>query len=760
MLGGAGSAALAGGMTGLASGTGFMAGASTALTAIPVWGWAAMAIMALLGSMDDSGTPHMGGAGAYSKATGTTLGEASEAYTGFDLTADQYMDDANKEFGSMSKSIAELLEGTSKAFGGRASYSVGTGFADDSSEDGAWGALRIVRDGKVVVDWGNGDDKWPGKEFADGEEGRAAYMTAAIAGVRDALKEETPGWADAMLDALGDAPTLDQLATTVTQINQVQAALDSLGKAMPWLADMSDEVTTSLVTEAGGIDSFTAAHQAYLQAMYSEQEQQALSQSQLAGALAEQGLQMPASIAAWRDLTEAQDRTTESGQQAYLTMIQLGPTFAAQMDAMLQDAGISADSMASVIRDGMLGRLSAEDAGGQVADMIVGGIYNAMASSASTMVTNILMQGIVQPMVQAAATGAVVSSAASQAAINATVAQAKLALAAIGAVLNDPAVQAAIADIGTQTSALFANYKAPTLPAYTPMASSSASSASSSVAAATAATNAWDKAYSALERAVEAQRQAAEEQLAAATAVYDLARANARELRNEVEANVQMDATAGRSFFESALQTLQTSGYLPDQDALGEAVTAARAGLDSKVYTSAYEYNRDRLVLAGQLQQLADLAEPQKTAAEQQLDYLEGVLNTAKAQLNFLEGIYNNDVSVSTALATWLKTIPASVRAVASMPSLPAFAVGTDYVPTDMLALIHQGEQIVPKAYNPHANGQGAGRTDDLLQVLIVEVRSLHARLAVVERHNERAALTLDDVARGRRTFKTQEVSA
>lgn len=42
-----------------------------------------------------------------------------------------------------------------------------------------------------------------------------------------------------------------------------------------------------------------------------------------------------------------------------------------------------------------------------------------------------------------------------------------------------------------------------------------------------------------------------------------------------------------------------------------------------------------------------------------------------------------------------------------SMPVLPSFDVGTDYVPRDMIAQIHEGERITPKAFNP-AIGNGA----------------------------------------------------
>ena len=42
----------------------------------------------------------------------------------------------------------------------------------------------------------------------------------------------------------------------------------------------------------------------------------------------------------------------------------------------------------------------------------------------------------------------------------------------------------------------------------------------------------------------------------------------------------------------------------------------------------------------------------------------------------------------------------------ADISPLPAFAVGTDYVPRDMVALIHQGEKIIPAAQNNGAGGQ------------------------------------------------------
>ena len=36
---------------------------------------------------------------------------------------------------------------------------------------------------------------------------------------------------------------------------------------------------------------------------------------------------------------------------------------------------------------------------------------------------------------------------------------------------------------------------------------------------------------------------------------------------------------------------------------------------------------------------------------------------------------------------------------------IPSLSVGTNYVPQDTLAYIHKGEAVVPKKFNPYANG-------------------------------------------------------
>lgn len=61
--------------------------------------------------------------------------------------------------------------------------------------------------------------------------------------------------------------------------------------------------------------------------------------------------------------------------------------------------------------------------------------------------------------------------------------------------------------------------------------------------------------------------------------------------------------------------------------------------------------------------------------------------------------------------------------------NIPKFDIGTNYVPRDMLAYIHEGEAVVPKAYNPAAGGGSAGGNAEL----VAEVRALREAIAVLQ---------------------------
>lgn len=86
-----------------------------------------------------------------------------------------------------------------------------------------------------------------------------------------------------------------------------------------------------------------------------------------------------------------------------------------------------------------------------------------------------------------------------------------------------------------------------------------------------------------------------------------------------------------------------------------------------------------------------------------------------------------------------------------TVKSIRGFAVGTNYVPRDMLAQIHEGEAIVPKAYNPAANGGGANtaRLESLVEKLTEEVKALKALQAENNADTRQHAQQFDAVSAG-----------
>lgn len=76
---------------------------------------------------------------------------------------------------------------------------------------------------------------------------------------------------------------------------------------------------------------------------------------------------------------------------------------------------------------------------------------------------------------------------------------------------------------------------------------------------------------------------------------------------------------------------------------------------------------------------------------------------------------------------------PGTALAWAVSHGLPSFAVGTDYVPQDMLALIHQGEIITPAddAAAFRAQRSGDSSSDGEIRALRAEVRDLKTELSM-----------------------------
>ena len=149
-------------------------------------------------------------------------------------------------------------------------------------------------------------------------------------------------------------------------------------------------------------------------------------------------------------------------------------------------------------------------------------------------------------------------------------------------------------------------------------------------AAIAASAAAIDSAAAAEKTRVQATIDAAQEVVNSTSSIFDLLKTTVADLYGQVDSTSSMSASAGRTFIDQALATANASGYLPDQAALSDAVSAATAGLATTQYKSQFEQDRDRLLLASELSQLQDKAGTQLSTAEQSLQ-------VGKAQLDAID---------------------------------------------------------------------------------------------------------------------------
>ena len=78
-----------------------------------------------------------------------------------------------------------------------------------------------------------------------------------------------------------------------------------------------------------------------------------------------------------------------------------------------------------------------------------------------------------------------------------------------------------------------------------------------------------------------------------------------------------------------------------------------------------------------------------------------------------------------------------------NIPEIPKLATGTNYVPQDMLAMLHEGEAVVPKKYNPAAGG--GFDADELEQAVYRGMMSaLRIAQASTQQDNRELVLKLD----------------
>lgn len=352
------------------------------------------------------------------------------------------------------------------------------------------------------------------------------------------------------------------------------------------------------------------------------------------------------------------------------------------VNASMEEVGVTAQSMGEIIRQGMTGQLEQAQVGEQLASVVLGGIYNTIASPFASQIASAFQAQIIQPIFTAIMAGVPVSQAISQQAVANVVATARNAASALNAIFADPAfvstmrmVQEAISGISVAVGSV----KVPKLKSISTNYSAASNAASD---------------------AAEAARRAAEEVKRQWTSITDTLLDEMRRLRDNILGDTSEQA---ESWYWSQFATLTAQARAGSQDAAEQLVSVSRA-----------------------LENIA--ANTAVSRAE---------LNTTRASL--------------MASLTATRAILGSQYGI----TLPAFAVGTESVPYDMVAKVHAGERITPAAY--------VGQQEALMAEVVAEVKGLRMQVAELQREAGRtadstaaAALVLNESAQGRRALSVE----
>lgn len=169
-----------------------------------------------------------------------------------------------------------------------------------------------------------------------------------------------------------------------------------------------------------------------------------------------------------------------------------------------------------------------------------------------------------------------------------------------------------------------------------------------------AALDGLQKGFDALIKTLELQKQTAEaaksvaeESLTAITSVFDLLKEQIDSILSDVLP--AQTAAQGAAFISDALLAAQTTGYLPESNALSSAIAAARTGLGAENFSTSLEMKMANMRLVAQLTGIQDIAGEQKSVAELQLEVATKQLESLDAQIEQAKTQYDADVAATQA---------------------------------------------------------------------------------------------------------------
>lgn len=467
--------------------------------------------------------------------------------------------------------------------------------------------------------------------------------------------------------------TLTRLATSLSTVNDIFADLG----ANPLESSLAGGDSASQLADAfGGLENLQAGFAAYYEAFYSDAEKVANQTRRLQEAFAELGMEMPTTQAGFRALVTEQLALGSAGAETLAALIGLAPAFAGITDGVtsMQDAfSVSADSIKGILDNAIEQAGSAAEASRLASAAFEDQIYAGLQDGLTSQLAG-LLSGAINPLIN----GLVGGAAASSAALAAGGAAAASSMATGGAIGASASAQGGAAAAGAMASGGSAAAGA--------MVGGGAA-VGGVVASVLDQARAYVSAYS---------------QILADPAIADMI--------SQISGLVGDVAGLGYEGVSGGGGSWQSAGS--PSAPLGGAADDYETALKNIGKTLEDEVKRLRGLMVDDSPQNRDvLLSRFATATAQARAGDETALAKLPELSRLLERATEESATSAVELARMRGWLAGSLTETMKLLGLdvPKFDVGTNYVPRDMLAMIHEGEAIVPKAYNPAAGGVDFG---------------------------------------------------
>lgn len=480
------------------------------------------------------------------------------------------------------------------------------------------------------------------------------------------------------------AETLGKLVSSF-EITNIIARLQgkTIEQAYGAVGLASKEARDRLIEFAGGIDSLQNGLQFFLENFYTQQERDAMAlanaQQSLTSGFGLLNIAIPKTKEEFRNLINSIDTSTEAGAKFYASLLALAPAMVIVDDAAKKArnelnalASITAESISGVFNSILESANSAQEARKlaeeQSAELFYKGLMDTLISSASSA----LMQAIITPIANSlviSSTTAGVTLVQGGIVASTAISAAGLQLAKIVGIVRTlaeimktdefkEAMNLFVTSMGDVASELFS------------------ASRSLRESAESTPTPGWNwgqindlisssmddfrsrlqEAFNVLSRAIAAEKQILDKKLSSLNSLLDTNKSAIKNLLEQVDNASSFEYNEARDFITNTLNLLGT-GLLPDIERYQDSVQSALNGIGKTIFASKFEEDRAKLMLAAELEAINQLVEPQKSAVEQQLEYLQGILDNAERQLAAVGANTNSITLLSSAITNWNSTI-------------------------------------------------------------------------------------------------------